>query len=62
MYFLIALNVAPVPEHSPLTEFGPQDEDSDCHFFELNEISTATNNFSSSNEIGEGGFGRVYKV
>nr|GEV20384.1 G-type lectin S-receptor-like serine/threonine-protein kinase At4g27290 [Tanacetum cinerariifolium] len=52
---------AQVPEHNPLTEFGSQDEDSDCRFFELDEISSATNNFSASNEIGEGGFGRVYK-
>ncbi|GJX87997.1 G-type lectin S-receptor-like serine/threonine-protein kinase [Tanacetum coccineum] len=52
---------AQVPEHSPLTEFGSQEEDSDCRFFELDEISSATNNFSASNEIGEGGFGRVYK-
>ncbi|KAI3498871.1 hypothetical protein L1887_34657 [Cichorium endivia] len=49
-------------EQSPLTEFGgSQEEDSDCHFFGLDEICTATNNFSAANEIGEGGFGRVYK-
>ncbi|KAL8207959.1 hypothetical protein R6Q57_007371 [Mikania cordata] len=50
-----------VQEHGPLTELISQDEDSDCHFFDLDEIATATNNWSSSNEIGEGGFGRVYK-
>lgn len=50
-------------EQSPLTEFGgSQEEDSDCRVFELDEIATATNNFCTSNEIGSGGFGRVYKV
>ncbi|KAK9051757.1 hypothetical protein SSX86_028385 [Deinandra increscens subsp. villosa] len=52
---------ASVQEHSPLTEFRSKEQDSDCHFFDLDEIATATNNWSSSNEVGEGGFGRVYK-
>lgn len=30
--------------------------------FDLSVISQATNNFSTSNKIGEGGFGSVYKV
>ncbi|XP_056849634.1 G-type lectin S-receptor-like serine/threonine-protein kinase At1g61500 isoform X2 [Raphanus sativus] len=30
--------------------------------FEMNTIQTATNNFSLSNKIGQGGFGSVYKV
>lgn len=57
-----ALDLASFQEHNRLKEFGSQEEDSDCHFFVLDEIITATNNFSCSNEIGEGGFGRVYKV
>nr|XP_043618401.1 G-type lectin S-receptor-like serine/threonine-protein kinase At4g27290 isoform X1 [Erigeron canadensis] len=57
----ISKTKATVQEHNPLTEFGSQEEDTDCHFFELDEIAIATHNFSSSNEIGEGGFGRVYK-
>jgi hypothetical protein len=34
----------------------------DLPLFEFKNISTATNNFSSANKIGEGGFGSVYKV
>ena len=30
--------------------------------YSLTEIQIATNNFSVDNKIGEGGFGRVYKV
>ena len=32
-----------------------------CHMYRYNELQAATNNFNSSNIIGEGGFGRVYK-
>ncbi|KAG2302623.1 hypothetical protein Bca52824_031274 [Brassica carinata] len=31
------------------------------NFFEMNIIQTATNNFSLSNKLGQGGFGSVYK-
>ena len=31
-------------------------------FFQMNTILTATNNFSPSNKLGQGGFGSVYKV
>jgi hypothetical protein len=34
----------------------------DLPLFEYNNISTATNNFDSTNKIGQGGFGSVYKV
>ena len=30
--------------------------------FDLTTIAKATNNFSSRNKLGEGGFGPVYKV
>ena len=30
--------------------------------FDLTTISNATDNFASSNKLGEGGFGSVYKV
>ncbi|KAL0748031.1 hypothetical protein Bca101_030033 [Brassica carinata] len=38
----------------------PQDV-SGIDFFEMHTIRTATNNFSSSNKLGQGGFGPVYK-
>ncbi|KAL0856879.1 hypothetical protein Bca101_062033 [Brassica carinata] len=41
-------------------EFEPQDI-SGVHFFQMHIIRTATNNFSSSNKLGQGGFGPVYK-
>ena len=39
----------------------PQDVER-LNFFEMNTIETATNNFSLSNKLGQGGFGSVYKV
>ncbi|GLT33583.1 hypothetical protein SLA2020_081570 [Shorea laevis] len=38
-----------------------QIEDMELPSFELDLISNATNNFSSNNKLGEGGFGPVYK-
>uniref|UniRef100_F6I1Y8 non-specific serine/threonine protein kinase n=1 Tax=Vitis vinifera TaxID=29760 RepID=F6I1Y8_VITVI len=35
---------------------------SELQFFDMNTIATATNNFSSKNELGCGGFGSVYKM
>ena len=37
-------------------------EDMELSIFDMTTISNATNNFSSSNKLGEGGFGFVYKV
>ncbi|CAA7029727.1 unnamed protein product [Microthlaspi erraticum] len=39
----------------------PQDFSSLC-FFEMNTIETATNYFSHSNKLGQGGFGSVFKL
>ena len=39
-----------------------QSEDMEVPFFTLATIVIATNNFSSHNKLGEGGFGLVYKV
>ena len=36
--------------------------DSELQFFDLNTITAATNNFSTENKLGRGGFGSVYKV
>ncbi|XVE80256.1 hypothetical protein DITRI_Ditri14bG0125200 [Diplodiscus trichospermus] len=38
-----------------------QKEDLELPFFELDSIVLATNNFSVTNKLGEGGFGSVYK-
>lgn len=35
---------------------------SGLNFFEIQTLQTATNNFSASNKLGQGGFGTVYKV
>lgn len=37
-------------------------ENIDSILFDFNSIKVATNNFSSINKLGEGGFGPVYKV
>ena len=37
-------------------------EDMELPIFDLTVISNATDNFASSNKLGEGGFGSVYKV
>ena len=39
-----------------------QSEDMEVTFFTLAIVATATENFSSNNKLGEGGFGLVYKV
>ncbi|XP_027348621.1 receptor-like serine/threonine-protein kinase SD1-8 isoform X1 [Abrus precatorius] len=36
-------------------------EDLELPFFDFNTITTATNNFSEENKLGQGGFGSVYK-
>ncbi|CAN8253875.1 unnamed protein product [Cochlearia groenlandica] len=41
-------------------EMEPQDV-TGLYFFEMSTIITATNNFSLSNKLGQGGFGSVYK-
>lgn len=37
-------------------------EDLELPLFDVTTIATATDNFSSNNKLGEGGFGSVYKV
>jgi hypothetical protein len=39
-----------------------QNEDMELPIFDLTAIANATDNFSSSNKLGEGGYGPVYKV
>ncbi|KAM6555418.1 hypothetical protein CsatB_002437 [Cannabis sativa] len=37
------------------------DDQPELHFFELDSVLIATNNFSITNKLGQGGFGSVYK-
>jgi hypothetical protein len=37
-------------------------EDLELPFFDFGTLACATNNFSTDNKLGEGGFGPVYKV
>lgn len=39
-----------------------RESSSDFPFFDFNQIAIATDNFSSDNKLGQGGFGPVYKV
>ncbi|PWA49385.1 bulb-type lectin domain-containing protein [Artemisia annua] len=38
------------------------DNNNELHYFTFKSIVSATNNFSSTNKLGEGGFGAVYKA
>ena len=38
------------------------EEDLELPLFDLSTITSATNNFSTDNILGKGGFGSVYKV
>jgi len=40
----------------------PRKEDGDLPTFNLSVLANATENFSTKNKLGEGGFGPVYKV
>ncbi|GMY21989.1 G-type lectin S-receptor-like serine/threonine-protein kinase At4g27290 isoform X2 [Fagus crenata] len=50
-------------EHNVIIDqsIGGQKEDMELPIFDLATIAKATNNFSSNNKLGEGGFGPVYK-
>ncbi|PON53005.1 S-receptor-like serine/threonine-protein kinase [Parasponia andersonii] len=44
-----------------MSQNGSQEEDMELPLFTFSNITTATDNFSVSNKLGEGGFGPVYK-
>ena len=41
---------------------GSQGEDQELPFIDFRTIQHSTNNFSSENKLGQGGFGTVFKV
>ncbi|RZC19244.1 G-type lectin S-receptor-like serine/threonine-protein kinase isoform B [Glycine soja] len=59
IYFVYKRNIADKPKKNENIE--RQLEDLDVPLFHLLTITTATNNFSLNNKIGQGGFGPVYK-
>lgn len=50
------------PKQDDKSSIVEEEEDLELPLFDTNTIATATNNFSFTNKIGEGGFGPVYKV
>ena len=60
----IPLNVLDRPTGTHFMEGHMHDQDNtgETYYFILTTILAATNNFSDSNKLGEGGFGPVYKV
>ncbi|KAF5475543.1 hypothetical protein F2P56_007342 [Juglans regia] len=59
--FSITSAAASFEESSTRRELDGSTRNSDLQFFELSKIVAATDNFSVSNKLGEGGFGSVYK-
>lgn len=50
------------PKQDDKSSIVEEEDDLELPLFDTNTIATATNNFSFTNKIGEGGFGPVYKV
>ncbi|KAG6642649.1 hypothetical protein CIPAW_09G154500 [Carya illinoinensis] len=59
--FRVSSAAASFEESSTTRELDGSTRNSDLQFFDLRMIVAATNNFSVSNKLGEGGFGSVYK-
>ena len=51
-----------LPLNSKLIERSKKKEVDQLPLFSFSSVSTATNTFSDTNKLGEGGFGPVYKV
>ncbi|KAG6696609.1 hypothetical protein I3842_09G155800 [Carya illinoinensis] len=56
-----AATLATFEDSSTRRELDGRTRNSDLQFFDLSRIVAATENFSISNKLGEGGFGSVYK-
>ncbi|KAI3912733.1 hypothetical protein MKW92_039045 [Papaver armeniacum] len=61
MLMKVLLSVGSVVQFFLLNADERQNEDLELPLFDLVSIETATNNFSHTNKIGEGGFSHVYK-
>lgn len=46
----------------PVTIWRVEETSSEFSMFDFSQIADSTNKFSDGNKLGEGGFGRVYKV
>lgn len=59
------LSISPEPtknEQSDVKQRQKHKKEVEIPIFSFSSVSAATNNFSLSNKLGEGGFGPVYKV
>ena len=62
MFFPILCFAWKIEQTGEGPEVNERKEDLELPLFDLGVILNATNNFSSENKLGEGGFGPVYKV
>ena len=60
LFYYLAVTIRRSPERDHTNE--DEMEDLELPLFEFDTIAEATDNFSSSNKLGQGGFGPVYKV
>ena len=51
-----------IPIHTLGVKTHAEPFDAELHIFDLESILIATNHFNTTNKLGQGGFGSVYKV